>query len=228
VPQGVDYNLWMGPTANQPFNPNRFHYNWHWFRETGNGEIGNNGPHMADLIIQGIDRQDTLPVKIASQGGRFVWNDQGETPNTQVTTYTYADGLMATLAFAICRRTRRLMSMRVSFLRSQRPHGDYRRRLQHGDRQEAGAQGRWNWGTRQVDTKLLRRGPQPKKIGPLAPSNMATRPRPSATSATSPIAWAGRSHLIPRPRHGLHDEAANAMLTRKYRNPFVMPEANDI
>lgn len=97
VPQGVDYNLWMGPTAEQSFNPNRFHYNWHWFWETGNGEIGNNGPHMADLIIQGLDRQDTLPVKIASQGGRYAWNDQGETPNMQTTTYTYADGVLAVL-----------------------------------------------------------------------------------------------------------------------------------
>jgi len=97
VPQNVHYDLWLGPTARRPFNPNRFHYNWHWFWETGNGEQGNNGPHMADLLIEGLGRQDTLPVKISSQGGRFAWDDQGETPNMQTTTYTYADGLVATL-----------------------------------------------------------------------------------------------------------------------------------
>ncbi len=97
VPQGVHYDLWMGPSAEQSFNPNRFHYNWHWFWETGNGEIGNNGPHIADMVIQGIDRQETLPKKIASQGGRYAWSDQGQTPNTQVTTYTYDDGLLLTL-----------------------------------------------------------------------------------------------------------------------------------
>jgi predicted dehydrogenase len=97
VPEGVHYDLWMGPSAEQTFNPNRFHYNWHWFWETGNGEIGNNGPHIADLLIHGLDRQETLPAKIASQGGRYAWNDQGQTPNTQVTTYTYEDGLLVTL-----------------------------------------------------------------------------------------------------------------------------------
>ena len=49
MPEGVHYDLWMGPGAKQPFNPNRFHYNWHWYWATGNGEIGNNGPHLADL-----------------------------------------------------------------------------------------------------------------------------------------------------------------------------------
>jgi len=97
VPQGVHYDLWMGPSANQPFNPNRFHYNWHWFWETGNGEIGNNGPHLADLAIHGAGRQNILPVKISSQGGRYAWNDQGETPNIQTTAYTYADGLLMSM-----------------------------------------------------------------------------------------------------------------------------------
>ena len=97
VPEGVHYDLWMGPSAKQTFNPNRFHYNWHWFWETGNGEIGNNGPHLADLLIRGIDRQDTLPLKVYSQGGRFIWNDQGQTANTQSASYTYADGLVATM-----------------------------------------------------------------------------------------------------------------------------------
>ncbi len=97
VPAGVDYDLWCGPSAKRPFNPNRFHYNWHWFWETGNGETGNNGPHLNDLLIQAIDKQEELPVKISSHGGRFVWDDQAETPNTQVSNYTYADGVVASL-----------------------------------------------------------------------------------------------------------------------------------
>ncbi len=97
VPSGVDYDLWCGPSAKQPFNPNRFHYHWHWFWETGNGETGNNGPHLNDLLIQALDKQEELPTKISSHGGRFVWDDQGETPNTQVSNYTYADGTVASL-----------------------------------------------------------------------------------------------------------------------------------
>ena len=115
VPEGVHYDLWMGPSAKQTFNPNRFHYNWHWFWETGNGEIGNNGPHLADLVIHGLDRQDTLPVKISSQGGRFVWNDQGQTPNILTASYTYADGLCWSWRSATCRRTRRMTASEAAF-----------------------------------------------------------------------------------------------------------------
>ena len=97
VPKGVNYDGWQGPAHVRPFNPNRFHYNWHWNWEYGNGEIGNNGPHMNDLLIQGLDKQDTLPVKISSHGGRFLWNDQGQTPNVQTTNYTYDDGTVAVL-----------------------------------------------------------------------------------------------------------------------------------
>ena len=97
VPQGVHYDLWRGPAPLRPFNTNRFHYNWHWFWECGNGETGNNGPHLTDLVIDGLNKQDELPVSVASQGGRYVWNDQGETPNVQVTTYTYADGTLVSL-----------------------------------------------------------------------------------------------------------------------------------
>ncbi len=52
---------------------------------------------MTDLVIHGLDKQETLPVTVASQGGRYVWNDQGETPNIQATTYTYEDGTMLSL-----------------------------------------------------------------------------------------------------------------------------------
>ena len=97
VPKGVDYDAWQGPAHTRPFNPNRFHYNWHWNWEYGNGEIGNNGPHMTDLMIQGLDKQEVLPVKAFSHGGRFVWDDQGETANVQNTSYTYADGTIASL-----------------------------------------------------------------------------------------------------------------------------------
>ena len=97
TPEGVNYDGWLGPAPKRPFNPNRFHYEWHWNWDYGNGEIGNNGPHMTDLVIDGLDKQEVLPVKIASQGGRYVWNDQGETANTQATTYQYEDGTLLSL-----------------------------------------------------------------------------------------------------------------------------------
>ncbi|HTU24097.1 MAG TPA: Gfo/Idh/MocA family oxidoreductase, partial [Pirellulales bacterium] len=92
TPQGVNYNLWLGPAAERPFNPNRFHYEWHWNWDYGGGEAANNGVHVLDSAIHGMGKQTVFPSHITSHGGRFAWNDQGETPNTQLASFRYDDG----------------------------------------------------------------------------------------------------------------------------------------
>lgn len=82
-PSEVDYSLWLGPAQEQPFHENLVHYNWHWFWNFGNGDIGNQGVHQMDVarwMIPGA----TMPKSVVSLGGRFGYEDQGETPNTQV------------------------------------------------------------------------------------------------------------------------------------------------
>ena len=66
------------------------HYNWHWFWDFGNGEMGNNGIHLVDISRWAVDQG--LPSKIASWGGRWGYKDQAETPNTQNVRWEYADG----------------------------------------------------------------------------------------------------------------------------------------
>jgi len=90
VPAGVDYNLWRGPAAMQPFNPNRFHYNWHWFWDTGNGDIGNQGVHEMDLCRWGLGKS-SHPKRVSCSGGKFLYDDDQETPNTQLATFEYDD-----------------------------------------------------------------------------------------------------------------------------------------
>ena len=90
VPPGVDYDLWLGPAPARPFNPNRFHYNWHWFWDTGNGDIGNQGVCEMDIANWGLGKH-TLPKKVHSSGGKFVYDDDQETPNTQLAVYEYDD-----------------------------------------------------------------------------------------------------------------------------------------
>ncbi len=90
VPKGVDFNLWLGPAAERPFNPNTFHYNWHWRWDTGNGDIGNQGVHEFDKA-RWFANKSTLPLKITSIGGRFGYEDDGETPNTQIAVLDYGD-----------------------------------------------------------------------------------------------------------------------------------------
>jgi len=93
VPPGVEYNLWLGPAPMRPFNPNRFHYNWHWFWDTGNGDIGNQGVHEMDICRWGLNK-NTLPKVVHSTGGKYVYDDDQETPNTQLATFEYDDCLL--------------------------------------------------------------------------------------------------------------------------------------
>ncbi len=80
VPAGVDYDLWTGPAPKRPFTKNRFHYNWHWFWDTGNGDLGNQGIHEVDIARWGLGV--THPTKISAIGGKFMFDDDQETPNT--------------------------------------------------------------------------------------------------------------------------------------------------
>jgi len=89
VPSGVHYDLWTGPAKVHPFTRNRFHYNWHWFWEYGNGDIGNQGPHQLDVARWGLGVK--YPVKVNSTGGHFLFDDDQETPNTQVATFEFDD-----------------------------------------------------------------------------------------------------------------------------------------
>jgi predicted dehydrogenase len=88
APREVDFNLWLGPAAERPFHENLVHYNWHWFWDFGNGDIGNQGVHEMDLARWAIP-DATLPRSVLSLGGRFGYTDQGETPNTQIAIFDY-------------------------------------------------------------------------------------------------------------------------------------------
>jgi predicted dehydrogenase len=90
-PGTLDWNLWLGPAPLQSFNRNLHPYNWHWFWDFGNGELGNNGIHYIDVARWGLNKG--LPSKIYSTGGRFGYRDQGQTPNTQLVTYQFDDGI---------------------------------------------------------------------------------------------------------------------------------------
>ena len=89
-PSELDFNLWLGPAKQQPFHTNLVHYNWHWFWDTGNGDIGNQGVHQMDIARWAI-KGATLPKSVLSLGGRFGYEDQGQTANTQITFMDFGD-----------------------------------------------------------------------------------------------------------------------------------------
>jgi len=89
VPPGVDYDLWLGPAAERPFNRNRFHYEWHWNWDYGDGDIGNQGIHQMDLCRWALNKK--LATNALALGGRFGYKDDGQTPNTQIALFEYED-----------------------------------------------------------------------------------------------------------------------------------------
>jgi predicted dehydrogenase len=89
VPAGVHYDLWTGPAPLKPFTQNRFHYNWHWIWDTGNGEVGNQAIHEIDIARWGLGVR--FPTMVSAMGGHFLFDDDQETPNVLNATY-YFDG----------------------------------------------------------------------------------------------------------------------------------------
>ncbi|MBN2010780.1 Gfo/Idh/MocA family oxidoreductase [candidate division KSB1 bacterium] len=91
IPIGVNWDTFLGPAPYRPFNENRFHYKWHWFWDTGNGDLGNQGPHQTDIARWALNIR-THPIKISGVGKIYVWDSDQETPNTQHIEFEYEDG----------------------------------------------------------------------------------------------------------------------------------------
>ena len=89
-PEGVDYDMWLGPAPKRPFNENRFHYAWHWFWDYSGGDIINDGIHQIDIARWMIDRE--YPKSVTSAGGIHFFDDDQETPDTHTVNWDY-DGL---------------------------------------------------------------------------------------------------------------------------------------
>ena len=99
VPKEVNYNLWSGPAPLTPPTRPRFHYDWHWQRLYGNGDLGNQGPHQTDIARWHL-AIDRFPNSVITWGGRLGYDienndpnfvDAGDTGNIETTTYDYGD-----------------------------------------------------------------------------------------------------------------------------------------
>ena len=226
VPPGVHYDLWLGPAPQRAFNPNRFHYNWHWNWDYGNGDIGNQGIHEMDIARWGLGV--TLPTKVASMGGHYMFDDDQNTPNTQISSLEFnKDGKKKLLVFEVRHwMTNPEGGVKVGnlFYGSEGymvidGYTEYKTFLgKNGDpgpaRKEAGN----NWAN---FIEAVRNNKRELLNGEIEEGHHS-----SALVHLSNISYRlGRSlDFDPAKEMIVNDKEANAMMRRQYRAPFVVPE----
>jgi predicted dehydrogenase len=87
-PKGVNYDVWLGPAPERRFNSNRFHGNWQWYRDYGNGDIGNDGVHDIDMACMGLG-VDRLPIRVTAHGSRIDLTGEREYPDNMMVVYQF-------------------------------------------------------------------------------------------------------------------------------------------
>jgi predicted dehydrogenase len=93
VPEGVDYDRWLGPAPRRPFNKNRFHFTWRWYWEYGNGLMTDWGVHLIDYILYGMGK--SIPESVMAIGGKYAYpDDDMVTPDTMTAVYDFRDFTM--------------------------------------------------------------------------------------------------------------------------------------
>jgi predicted dehydrogenase len=106
-PPELDFDIWLGPSPKQPYHKNLVHYNWHWFWNTGNGDMGNQGVHQMDIARWGLGL--AAPKSVVSLGGRWVntpdYKDQGVTPNMELNVFDFDGALMVCETRGLVART---------------------------------------------------------------------------------------------------------------------------
>jgi predicted dehydrogenase len=86
-PAGFHFDLWTGPAPMKPFTKNRYHYNWHWVWDTGNGDFGNQGIHELDVARWGLGVK--YPSRVAAIGAHVMFDDDQTTPNILNVSYQF-------------------------------------------------------------------------------------------------------------------------------------------
>jgi predicted dehydrogenase len=222
VPPGVDYDLWLGPAPNRPFNPNRFHYNWHWFWDYGNGDLGNQGIHQMDLARWGLGKSE-LPKSVQASGGRFGERDDGQTPNTLQVDLEFDDCLLQFEVRGLITNDEAKVRIGNIFYGTEgilaiTSYTDWQVYL--GPKLEKGPGGSGGGDHFDNFIKAVKSRERGQLTAEIEEGHLS-----SAYCHLGNIAYRlGRKlDVSPSTESFLHDPEADALLTREYRPPFVVP-----
>jgi predicted dehydrogenase len=224
VPPGVDWDLWQGPVQEREFSRRLFHYNWHWHWEYGNGDVGNQGTHETDMCLWGLDVG--LPERITSMGGKFLFEDDKETPEVQTSLYFYPQENKY-IQFEVrhwCTNEEHGVGVGNIFYGSEgymivRGYDTYEVYL--GQKREPGPRNRAGGDHYANFLKAVRSRNTADQHGPVETAHLS-----SALAHLGNIAFRmGRVlHFDPKTEKFVGDPEADKLLTREYRPPYVVPD----
>ncbi len=225
VPEHLDYNLWLGPAQWRPYSENIVHYNWHWHWDFGNGDVGNQGVHETDMCLWGLGVK-TLPDKVTAMGGKFLWDDDKETPEWLSTNYKYTDKNMMIQFETRPWRTNEEAGATVGNLfygkegyMVIRGYSQFETFL--GSKREPGPKGNQGGNHFANFHKAVRSRKMTDQNGPVETIHLS-----SAIAHLGNIAYLTGDALDfdPQAERFVNNEEANRHLKRDYREPFVVPE----
>ncbi len=224
TPDYLDFNLWLGPASERPFSRRWVHYNWHWHWDFGTGDIGNQGVHELDMCLWGLDVG--LPRYITAAGGKFVFDDDKETPEVLTATFLYPEQnkFLEISVRPWCTNEEGGVTVGNIFYGTEGiliVQGYDRYRIFFGQKREPGPS-RAEAGDHYANFIEAVRSRDPGKLnGPVETAHLS-----SAVGHLGNIAYrlGRRLEFDPATERFPHDEEANRMLTRQYRKPFVVPE----
>ncbi len=227
APKELNWDIWQGPVKERAFSTRLVHYNWHWHWDYGNGDVGNQGVHETDMCLWGLGLE-TLPTEIVAMGGKFLWDDDKETPEVLSSSYLFPD-------------QKKMIEFEVRPWATNTEGGTGVGNIFYGSEGHLVIKG---YSTYESFTKDGKPGPKGSDRDPVGKhfANFidAVRKRdvsvlhaPVETAHTS----SGLAHLgniayrlnrrlkfDPASETFPGDSEANAMLTREYRKPFVVPD----
>lgn len=227
VPDGLDYDLWLGPAPYRPFSRDWVHYNWHWQWDFGNGDVGNQGIHETDLCMWGLDVG--LPERITAMGGKFLWDDSKEVPEVLSSVYHYP-------------KEKKIIQFEVRHWCTNNEDGVKVGNIFYGDKGYMKIYGYDRYETFiSVGREKYEPGPSGKEGGDHYANFIEAVRKHDKSILHGPVETAhlssGLAHLgnisyrlgrqltfDPDTERFPDDDEANEMLTRKYRKPYVVPE----